>query len=63
MKKALSEDKVKAKERMKAIDYKVGAIKRKLKIKAGESIEPGSLIKKAKERGLTKRQVAIRGLV
>lgn len=38
-----------AKLRTKKLNYKAGTIKRKLKIKASDKVEPGSLIKKANE--------------
>jgi len=47
---------------MKSINHKIGALKRKLKIKKGEKIEAGDLIRKSKELSL-KEKVAIRGLI
>lgn len=47
--------------KLKELNYKVGAIKRKLNIKRSEKVEPGDLIKKAKR--LSKEKVAIMGLV
>lgn len=41
-----------AKTRMKKINYKRGAIKRKLKIKTGEKVEPGDFIRKISINGL-----------
>lgn len=54
-------DKLVAKIRMKKLNYKTGAIKRKLKMNPTDNFEPGSLIRKSNE--LSKRDVAIRGLV
>jgi hypothetical protein len=48
---------------MKAVNYKMGALKRKFKIKKGEVVEPGTFIKKANDSKLSKRDVAIRGLI
>jgi len=54
---------------MKKLNYKIGALKRKLKVKG--DFEPGTLISKVNEskgleklkNPLTKKQVAIMGLV
>ena len=48
---------------MKSLNYKAGAIKRKLKIKKDDKLEPGDLIRKAKEKTLSRKEVAIRGLI
>lgn len=50
-----------AKLRHKRLNYKIGAVKRKLKINRSDKMEPGSLISRATP--LTKRQVALRGLI
>ena len=46
--------------RMKKLNYKSGAIKRKLKINRHDKVAPGDMIKKA---NLSKRNLAIRGMV
>ena len=50
-----------AKLRHKKIHYKQGALKRKFKIKRGDSMEPGDFIRKSNE--LSRKQVAIRGMI
>jgi hypothetical protein len=47
--------------RHKKINYRIGVIKRKLKFKASDKVETGSLINRVNQ--LTKRDVAIRGLI
>lgn len=49
--------------RMKKINYKLGAVKRKMKITRSDKVEAGDLIQKANEQKLSRRDVAIRGLV
>jgi hypothetical protein len=49
--------------RMKKLNYKSGAIKRKLKITRSENVAPGDMIRKSREAKLDKRGLAIRGLV
>ncbi len=56
---------------MKDLNYRVDAIKKKLRLKESDKIQPGDLINKAKKMStkpitkskLTKKDVAIRGLV
>ncbi len=57
----MEQHKLIAKLRKKKIHYTQGALKRKLKFKKDEKVEPGAFIRKANE--LSKKQVAIRGLV
>lgn len=57
----MEQNKLIAKLRMKKINYKMGAIKRKFKVAPSENIEPGTLINKSKE--LSKQNLAIRGLI
>lgn len=53
-----------AKSRDKELNYKVGVLKRKFGIKKSDKTEPGTLISKANEsKSLSKRDIAIRGLI
>lgn len=54
------QSKLLAKLRHKKLNYKVGAIKRKLKFKKDEKVETGSLIRKA---NLSRQKLAIYGLI
>lgn len=56
------QDQLIAKIRMKKINQKMGAIKRKYKMDPADN-SPGSLIKKSNESKLTKQRVAIMGMV
>lgn len=51
-----------AKIRMKKLNYRVGVIKRKYKMDPA-NVEPGAMIRKANESKLSRRDIAIRGLV
>lgn len=57
------QSKLLAKLRMKSLNYKTGAIKRKMKIARTDTVETGDLITKANEMKANARKVAIMGLV
>lgn len=60
----MEQSKLIAKLRHKTLNYKTGALKRKFKVDKSEKVEPGYFINKANEqRQLSKRDVAIRGLI
>ena len=52
-----------AKLRMKKLNYKIGSIKRKLKVNRHEKVVPGDLIKKYKANSPSRQRIAIDGMV
>ncbi len=52
-----------SKLKRKSINYKVGALKRRFKMKRSEKTEPGTFIRKANDQKLSKKEMAIRGLI
>lgn len=56
-------EKLASKVRMKKINYKIGSIKRKLKVSRQDKVEPGDMINKYSQTKPSRERIAIDGLV